>query len=278
MLDYYCGLSVDDVILKKGTTIKNIEDIEEWLTSQVCPKLTREQIVTFLLSCNNELELVKKTIMSNYTLKFAFPNLFMERHLQDEAITNAIKVIHCCEMPEYFNECIIGVSQLVDTNYRNYNFADYIKLVLMGLESAMFNANPPNGIIIILDAMGFGLMHVTRLRINLLKWFMQYIQEAITVQIKAVHIVNSNFVTEVVFNLTKPFIKNELVKNLHFHSTSHMESFFENYIPKRYLPKDIGGDLESVAFYGQFALEKVKKMEDYFKFEEQQRFNLNGSK
>lgn len=268
------GFDVNEVIEKNRTTIEDIEHIEEWLTTETLPKLVREQIIAFLLSCDNDRKMTKRTIKCNYALKSSSPNLFTNRNIRGTELENILNVIHGCEMPHRLNGCLIGISKLNDTNYRNFDLVAYIKLVTMSLETICFRENVPEGLILILDCKGFSLMHLSHVKINILKWFFQYVQDAIPVKLKSIHVVNSSSAIETGFNLVKPFIKNETIQNVHFHSLNTMELFYQNYIPKSYLPKDYGGELESVSYYHEGSSERLYRMHEYFEFEEQQRLGV----
>ncbi|KAK5645829.1 hypothetical protein RI129_004293 [Pyrocoelia pectoralis] len=266
------GFNVNEVIEKNRTTIEDIEHIEEWLTTETLPKLAREQIIAFLISCDNDRKMTKRTIKCNYALKSSSPDLFTNRNIRGTELENILNVIHGCEIPHRLNGYLIGISKLNDTNYRNFNLVAYIKLVTMSLETICFRENVPEGLILILDCKGFSLMHLSHVKINILKWFLQYVQEAIPIKLKSIHVVNSSSAIEVGFNLIKPFIRNETIQNVHFHSLRTMEFFYENHIPKSYLPKDYGGELEAVSYYHEQSLERLNRMHQYFEFEEQQRY------
>uniref|UniRef100_A0A1Y1LW68 CRAL-TRIO domain-containing protein n=2 Tax=Photinus pyralis TaxID=7054 RepID=A0A1Y1LW68_PHOPY len=263
--------SINDAISQNRTTIKDIEDVEGWLTTQTYPKLTKEQIVAFLLSCHNDKSWAKNTIAANFALKSNRPDLFTDRTLRNVSIQKILNVVHIGVMPVRLNGSVIVVSQMVDTDYHNFDLIAYTKFILMGMETATLKADPPDGLIAILDSKGFGLMHLTCVKLDLVKWLLQYIQEGMPIKVTAVHIINTNTASEMALNLAKPFIKNEIKKTLHVHSTSHMELFYQNHIPKRYLPSDIGGELEPLKTYREISLRNMDKMEEYFKFEEQQR-------
>jgi hypothetical protein len=50
------------------------------------------------------------------------------------------------------------------------------------------------------------------------------------------------------------------------------EHFYENHIPKSCLPRDYGGDLESIEELSQKNLQELKKLQNYFKIEEEELF------
>uniref|UniRef100_A0A1Y1LTY4 CRAL-TRIO domain-containing protein n=1 Tax=Photinus pyralis TaxID=7054 RepID=A0A1Y1LTY4_PHOPY len=212
--------SINDAISQNRTTIKDIEDVEGWLTTQTYPKLTKEQIVAFLLSCHNDKSWAKNTIAANFALKSNRPDLFTDRTLRNVSIQKILNVVHIGVMPVRLNGSVIVVSQMVDTDYHNFDLIAYTKFILMGMETATLKADPPDGLIAILDSKGFGLMHLTCVKLDLVKWLLQYIQEGMPIKVTAVHIINTNTASEMALNLAKPFIKNEIKKTICFYSST----------------------------------------------------------
>lgn len=53
-------------------------------------------------------------------------------------------------------------------------------------------------------------MHLTRLRMGNVKSFLQFVQEALPVQLKAVHVLNVVYFIDKILGLLKPFMKKEL--------------------------------------------------------------------
>lgn len=80
---------------------------------------------------------------------------------------------------------------------------------------------------------------------------------------------NSNF--NLFLGLVKPLLNSELLSRVHLHrSDMDYEAFYRDHIPKTHLPKEYGGDLESVEVLHQKHCEKLKSLKNYFIYEKMQ--------
>lgn len=76
------------------TTRTNIDVIRKWLSENPgIPKLSDEQVVLFLLSCSNNINLTMKTILSYYKDKYNSPELFSNRDPTDETLISNFDVV-----------------------------------------------------------------------------------------------------------------------------------------------------------------------------------------
>lgn len=76
------------------------------------------------------------------------------------------------------------------------------------------------------------------------KKYLYYIQEAMPIRLKGIHIINALPFADIIFNMVKPFLKNELIDLIHFHPT--MDTFYK-VVPQKSMPKDFGGDGPTMA-------------------------------
>lgn len=74
------------------------------------------------------------------------------------------------------------------------------------------------------------------------KRIVDWLQEAIPIRLKNLHIVNQPYIFNVVFALFKPFLKEKLKKRIVFHGTDRKS--LHKYISPDCLPKDYGGNLD----------------------------------
>lgn len=80
------------------------------------------------------------------------------------------------------------------------------------------------GHVLVIDVKGLGIGHVTRSNPMIFKKFLCYLQDAFPVRLKAIHFLHSAAALDMLFTMTKPFMKKELIEmviifnNLHnFH-------------------------------------------------------------
>lgn len=87
------GFKAEEIINEGRITRKDIDIIDEWVSTQNLPKVTEEQIVLFLLSCLNEKELTKTTIKAYYTVKKGTPEVFDDRQMNRTDIQKQLKTL-----------------------------------------------------------------------------------------------------------------------------------------------------------------------------------------
>ncbi|KAF2906066.1 hypothetical protein ILUMI_00110 [Ignelater luminosus] len=68
---------------------------------------------------------------------------------------------------------------------------------------------------------------------------------AYPLRLKGIHCTNAPSTFEAIFNLVKSFMNEKMKKRMSLYSTSNSEKVFQH-IPKKMLPKELGGDNESI--------------------------------
>ncbi|KAF5273601.1 hypothetical protein FQR65_LT04600 [Abscondita terminalis] len=260
------GFTADQIVKDGRVTLQQIESVRCWSVTQNLPKLLDEQIVLFLLSCDNNIELTKNTIISHYAFKHRFPEVFTNRNINSSELQTILKCVGGCELPIRLNGCTIVINTFIDNNYENFDLTKFVKIICMCYDSFGYDS-PPEGIIVITDCKNFTPMFLTKLKISLLKAVTEYVQEGAPVRIKGLHIVNCGLAMDMAYKIIKPFINREAHERIHLHRNDDQ---IHSFIPKKYLPKEYGGDLESISVYQQKGIEKLMRLQEYFELEEQQ--------
>lgn len=167
--------------------------------------------------------------------------------------------------------------RLADTRPGSYMFNDGIKLLGMTVDASLYEEGCTPGYIFLFDMAGVRLTHLTRLSIGSIRRFFEYLQEGLPVRLKAIHVLNVVWFMDKVLSLVRPFMKRELFemvrsfrqgspqfsdfhRRIHFFIRLFLFSFFfqlhlytgdvsdvYEHIPRKCLPKDFGGQLDSVA-------------------------------
>jgi CRAL/TRIO domain len=77
-----------------------------------------------------------------------------------------------------------------------------------------------------------------------LKLFFQYVQDAVSYNLKEIHVINVSPIIKSIFAVIKPFIKKELGDSIFFHSTHEgLHDIFELDV----LPEEYGGNLGNIS-------------------------------
>ncbi|ENN77440.1 hypothetical protein YQE_06264, partial [Dendroctonus ponderosae] len=106
-----------------------------------------------------------------------------------------------------------------------------------------------NGVVVIMDYDGLGMKQVKCLTPAFSMKLLGFIQEAMPLRLKEVHMVKQPFVFNMVWQIFKPFIKEKLKNRIHFHG-SKMASLHK-FIPPTHLPKDYDGVLPAINYSGK---------------------------
>lgn len=104
------------------------------------------------------------------------------------------------------------------------------------------------GVVVLMDFDGLGMKQVMALNPAFSMRLLGFIQDAMPLRLKEVHIVKQPFVFNMVWKIFKPFVKEKLHGRLHFHG-SKMESLHKHLEPSN-LPKNYGGKLPEIDYSG----------------------------
>jgi len=117
------------------------------------------------------------------------------------------------------------------------------------------------GVVVIMDFDGLGLSQVRALSPSFSKRLLTFIQDAMPIRMKAVHIINQPYVFNMVWKLFKPFIREKLGSRMFLHGKDR-ESLHKHMDPE-YLPQNYGGRLPAINYSGKDWFPSVSDHLDY---------------
>ncbi|XP_046401620.1 retinaldehyde-binding protein 1 [Ischnura elegans] len=120
-----------------------------------------------------------------------------------------------------------------------------------------------SGVVVILDFDGMGMKQVGAFSIAFSRRLLSFIQDAMPLRLKNIHIVKQPYVFNIVFNMFKPFIREKLKSRMFFHGKD-MPSLHK-FISPECLPEDYGGSRPKIAYSGADWYETIKSEVDYIK-------------
>ncbi|XP_031849841.1 clavesin-1 [Nomia melanderi] len=103
-----------------------------------------------------------------------------------------------------------------------------------------------NGTIVIMDFDGLTMKQVMGLTPSYSMKLLTFIQDAMPLRLKEVHIVKQPFLFNMVWQMFKPFVREKLKGRMFFHG-SKMSSLHQH-IPPSHLPKNYDGDLPEINY------------------------------
>ncbi|XP_014360847.2 alpha-tocopherol transfer protein-like [Papilio machaon] len=119
-----------------------------------------------------------------------------------------------------------------------------------------------SGLSIVINFQGVTLSHLGKLEIVVVQQFLYYLQEAMFLKIKEVHLMNAPSFTDKLMLFLKPFMKKELLESIRIHQKG--SSTIESCVPIASLPKDAGGQYKSYKEIKDETLAKLRDNEEFF--------------
>ncbi|XP_018329677.1 clavesin-1 isoform X3 [Agrilus planipennis] len=124
------------------------------------------------------------------------------------------------------------------------------------------------GVVVIMDFEGLSYKQVAALSITFSMRLLSFIQQAMPLRLKEVHMVKQPFIFKAVWSMFKPFIKEKLKSRMYFHGDK-MPSLHQHLAPS-HLPKNYGGELPEIDYTGndwypaiEEHVEHIKKLNTY---------------
>ncbi|CAH1953521.1 unnamed protein product [Acanthoscelides obtectus] len=266
------NFTAQDVIDQGRTKREYIDEIKEWLPNSgdklVPPALEEQMVILFLLSCKNDVEFTKKTILAFYRCKKNAPEIHDNRDLKRLDVKLALNTIHMSSIPERTDDnCSIHYFKLHDTSYHNFDLYAIMKISYMLVDVTLKN-NPPDGLIVIIDMKGMGLMHMTKLKVGAIKKYFQFLQEGFPMKLRVIYVINAVYFMDKIMSIIRVFMKSELVDMLKIYPADMPNEKLHELVPKKCWPRDYGGDLPSERDLHDFTMDQLKDRQKFWEIEE----------
>lgn len=261
-----------EALKRQGRTQLEVDAIRDVVRQYpIVPKsITDKQLLLFLDSCGGVQE-GAKVCKFYYKLRSTDKEHFKNRDPDHPKIQQCLAHQDYFFLPNTPEGDIVVFHRLSSSRSADYVFDEAIKTFFMTIDSCLQKNGPRDGAIFLFDMKGVGLMHLTRVNLSSIKKFFQYLQEAVPGKLRAIHVFNVVYFFDKILSLIKPFMKAEILNNLHLHSSNmDMEKFYKEHVPKSCLPSDFGGDLASVKELHDAHCEEFMRLRPYFLAEEKQ--------
>ncbi|XP_013112710.2 retinol-binding protein pinta [Stomoxys calcitrans] len=210
-------------------------------TSHLKARANEEWLVSFLRYSRFSVEETKKRLDNFYTLKGSFPEVMMNRSIDDSLLTLFRQGIHTIPRKPVTPEgpCII-ISQYSKYDPKKYNPKDAFKLLFMLLEIlANENANASiSGLVYIVDARDVIMEQMLQYHPALLKKTLMLIEHCLPLRFVEIHLINMRKEGQTVFN----FVTSLMPKKLPFKFVVHQkaEDLYQH-IPRDAMTVEYGG-------------------------------------
>ncbi|XP_039315648.1 alpha-tocopherol transfer protein-like isoform X2 [Solenopsis invicta] len=247
---------------KKNPQLKlsDIQSLREWCEKQPhLPKIEDSFLALFLHRNYYNVEFAKNTIENYYTTRTHLPELFCNRDpLVEKELQQAFKVTLFSPLSGVTNDgYTLMYATLLDGDPSHFNLNATIKYILMLSDIIYLTDGTNNGYVFIGNADKLSFGHIAKIRPLATKIALDYIQEAMPVRLKDLHVINAPPAMELLMNIAKPFMKKEMIDMIHFHSS--LESL-SKYISIDALPNEAYGNGGSIQELNEI---QIKRIEDY---------------
>uniref|UniRef100_A0A1B6F0L5 CRAL-TRIO domain-containing protein n=1 Tax=Cuerna arida TaxID=1464854 RepID=A0A1B6F0L5_9HEMI len=220
----------------------DITQLRDWLTKQ--PHLPQcisdEFLITILHSSEYSVEQSKRLLDSNITCRTNFTEFFSNRDplaADKQAVWDYVNFWVSPFVTADKYRIFYGGLKHFDSE--PFDFPNLVNIFMSTVDTILWEQGICPGYAIVLNCHGFTIAHLTKCNISLIRNVIHYIQEAICLKIRAIHVINCSPIIDKIMFLIKPFLKKELLDMLFFHY-GEMKDFYQ-VIPRDLLPEEIGG-------------------------------------
>ncbi|CAH0713490.1 unnamed protein product, partial [Brenthis ino] len=276
-LEYDFDAAVASMDIFSQTDFDRVKDWTQKLDkSKYVPKdMTDKQLLLFYNACYGDVEKTKACIEKYYNLRKNTPEMFDNRIIGSDELQPSIDALEFSALPEKSCEGYdLIFHRLHYTEPSKYYFEAGCKLLFMTVDACLSKRGPQPGYIFLFDMRGVKLGHLTRVSLSSLRKFFQYVQEAMPVRMRAIHVFNTEPILDKLLMLIRPFMDKKFFDMIKFHHKNvNLEMFHETIVPRCALPPDYGGTLPDTQTLHKKNIQTLKSLETYFKAEEEQRIN-----
>lgn len=172
-------VSVEDQYKKFNSLKKeDVVHLMDWINKQPhLPLLTELEILLFLHSCYNGIELTKTTIDIYYTTRTIMPDFFKNRDILHKSLQTIMDISIFMPLDQLTPQGYkVMYFKLVDSTTSKFDFAGVIKLFCIVADLWLLEEGAAEGHMICFDMDGFVFGHMTRLNPISVKKFLYYLQ------------------------------------------------------------------------------------------------------
>ncbi|XP_037941863.1 retinol-binding protein pinta-like [Teleopsis dalmanni] len=248
----------------------DLEALKTWIKQQPYLNIRTDDqfLIAFLRGCKYSLEKAKAKIDKFYTLRTKYPDLFQCSDVDNPRFREILRlgVMNYLPKPTPDGQAIVIMrSGVYDAN--DYTIEEIFKTAQNVAQITLMendNANI-NGVIAIIDLSKATAAHFVQMSPGLMKKMTVFSEEAVPLRPKANHFFNTPSFFEPLFNMMKPMLSKKQQNRLFVHG-NNLESLYAS-VPKESLPKDYGGESDSIEEITAYWDKKMDEYRDYFKEE-----------
>ncbi|CAG9759871.1 unnamed protein product [Ceutorhynchus assimilis] len=250
-----------------GKTRDEIESdvniIQEWLDTQphLPEKPSAELIQSFLLFNKFSIERAKQKLDMYYTIRGHLPEMF-SKHPCSLDMEKQARISYVIPLPKFSQDCrrVIYSKFSEELNAENIHFDRFVCHIFNVFE-IMLREDLFLGAHFIFDCNNFKLAFMTRMNPMVIKKASVVMEKVFSNRVTSINIVNYRSSFETMLNLMMNLLPEKVRSRIQVHKDS--EALFKVF-PKEILPKDVGGDEDSLGELTELWIQKLKENKDLF--------------
>ncbi|XP_003707800.2 alpha-tocopherol transfer protein-like isoform X1 [Megachile rotundata] len=200
-------------------------------------------LIRFLRPCKYYPESALKLVQNYYSFKVKHANVYDNLKPSRERNIFEQNILTVLPNRDQHGRRILIIELGKKWKHNKCNLDEVFKGCVLYLEAAMLEPSTQiAGAIVIFDMDGLSLQQTWQFNPPFAKRIVDWLQDAMPLRIKNIHIVNQPYVFNMVFALFKPFLREKLKSRIVFHGTDRKS--LHQYISPKCLPDCYGGTLQ----------------------------------
>ncbi|XP_035899059.1 uncharacterized protein LOC118506264 [Anopheles stephensi] len=252
---------------------EDLAALRQWLarTPHIRARIDDQFLVTFLRGCKYSLERAKEKIDMFYSVRTAIPELMRNRDPDKARTREIVRLGVGLPLPLTDGPDAPRIMLIRPGVYdpKQYTIEEVIKVSTMINDILMLEDDNMviAGQVGILDLANVTSAHFLQFTPTFVKKMTMMSQEGSPLRQKGFHYINTPTGFETVFNMFKSFMSEKNRSRLYVHG-SNLEKLYQH-IPKRLLPKEYGGEGDSLKDITATWEKKIMSYREYFLEEDQ---------
>ncbi|KAJ8684227.1 hypothetical protein QAD02_020019 [Eretmocerus hayati] len=225
---------------------KAVADLRELLKAETdlkCPLDNDAWLIRFLRPCKYYPESALKLVKNYYSFKVKHSNVYDGLKPSREENIFKHNILTVLPNRDQHGRRILIIELGKKWKHNEVTLDEVFKGCVLYLEAAMIEPTSQiAGAVVIFDMDGLSLPQTMQFTPPFAKRIVDWLQDAVPLRIKNIHIVNQPYIFNMVFALFKPFLREKLKSRIIFHGKDR-KSLHKHVSPKC-LPECYGGTLQ----------------------------------
>ncbi|KAK2580018.1 hypothetical protein KPH14_012307 [Odynerus spinipes] len=225
---------------------ESIERLRELLKAETdlkCPLENDAWLIRFLRPCKYYPESAFKLVKNYYSFKVKHANVYDGLKPSNERNIFEQNILTVLPTRDQHGRRILIIELGKKWKHNKCSLDEVYKGCVLYLEAAMLEPTSQiAGTIVIFDMDGLTLQQTWQFTPPFAKRIVDWLQDAMPLRVKNIHVVNQPYVFNMVFALFKPFLREKLKSRIIFHGTDRKS--LHKYISPKCLPQSYGGNLQ----------------------------------